>query len=163
MLRITEIEFYFWSDEHQDNTTHEHEQDAGEWRMHNQGLDITFEALGDNTIGQFGGILIRGIYVAGEGDEKKKHINGPRKVLFKIFELMGKVEAQNILQLVPGHFKTPREIHTTMRHGLKTGVISGYEITDDFIKKPYRYFTDKGKLSYPESHWKGLEINELAL
>lgn len=164
LLRITEIEFYFWSDEHQDNTTHDHNRNAGEWRMHNQGIDITFQAEGDKKSGQVGGILIRGIYDKSieEEEEKKRYINGPRKVLFRIFELMGKVEEQSTLQLIPKHFENI-PIHTTSRHGLKESATKDYVIDDKYISKHYRYFTDNGMLSYPASHWKGLEIKELAL
>ncbi len=159
-LRITEIEFYFWSDEHQDYTTHEHNRNAGEWRMHNQGVDITFQAEGDEKSGQVGGILIRGI-LDDKLDGKSRYINGPLKVWFRLFELLGKAEIQGTIQLVPNSFIAPA-IYTTTRHGLKPAVTKNYIIDDKFLSKPYRYFTDKGKLSYPESHWIGLEINELA-
>ncbi|CAN5413569.1 hypothetical protein BH09BAC1_BH09BAC1_17700 [soil metagenome] len=163
-LRVTEIEFYFWSDEHQDYSTHDHNRDAGEWRMHNQGIDITFQAEGDSKCGQVGGILIRGIYDDSIVEDRKisQYINGPRLVMFRIFQLMGKVEAQNTLQLVPGRFQTLPPIYTAQRHGLKEAKTDTYEISKElYMDKANRYFTDKGKLSYPASHWGKLKISEL--
>lgn len=163
ILGITEIEFYFWSDEHKDYTTHEHSRNAGEWRMHNQGLDITLQAEGNNKSGQVGGILIRGIYHQSNDDNKKstQYINGPRMVLFQIFQLMGKVEEESTLQLLPNYFETIPTIYTTTRHGLKPAVTKEYIIDDEFLSKPYRYIAHKERLSYPTSYWKDFAINEL--
>ena len=89
-VEITEIEFYYFKkDIHEDNYTHPHNRDAGEWRLHNQGIDITFE--GNETTD--GGILIRGIK---HGNE---YINGPLKTLSYLFKLMGKVQAPGTFYL----------------------------------------------------------------
>ncbi len=65
-FQITEIEFYYYYYHiHEDNYRHDHKRDEGEWRFHNQGIDITFQA-NEN---QVGGLLILGLKVAGE------HIN----------------------------------------------------------------------------------------
>jgi hypothetical protein len=152
-LRITEIEFYFWSDEHKDYTTHEHNRNAGEWRMHNQGIDITFQAEGNKKSGQVGGVLIRGIYDNSiKEEEKKKYINGPRKVLFRLFELMGNVEEQSTLQLLPNHFEAIPTIYKAKRHGLNVAKTNTYEVTKDFVEAQYRYYTDKENL-YTPSYW----------
>ncbi len=167
-FRITEIEFYYWCPCHQDNTTHYHEQLGGHWRMHTQGLDITLESGGDKDTGHNGGILIRGIYddnhptLRGK-DKPLQYVNGPRKVLFRLFEKMKEVSDANILQLIPGHFPEPDKIHIAKRHGLKPydgGKDKKYEIDDTQINYLYRYFTDKEHL-YNEAYWINAEAEEL--
>nr|NQU91311.1 hypothetical protein [Bacteroidota bacterium] len=87
-FRITEIEFYFYHPEHPDNYTHPHKRKKGEWRFHNQGLDITLS--GNET--QDGGILIRGI-------KNDRYVNGPRKIIYYLFQHFDNVESSNSLEL----------------------------------------------------------------
>src|SRR5688572_17782985 len=68
VFRFTEIEFYYFNEDyHKDQYTHPHKRESGEWRFHNQGIDITFESSEKCD----GGILIRGILIDSE------YVNGP--------------------------------------------------------------------------------------
>lgn len=61
-FRITEIEFYWTSPNHKDDSTYPRkyvDPKQGEWFFHYSGVDI---ALKNEDIGGYGGILIRGIY-----------------------------------------------------------------------------------------------------
>jgi hypothetical protein len=123
-IRFTEIEFYYFDPVHQDNYTHKHRRELGEWRFHNQGLDITFQ--GDET--SDGGILIRGIYVEGE------YYNGPRIVVGKIFEFFSRVDTESNIVLKDTTERSC-DILKTFRH-------IPNEVYPDFHKKHYRYLTD---------------------
>lgn len=106
-INFTEIEFYYYSKNHQDAFTHIHDLDAGKWRFHNQGFDITLR--GDTG---FGGILIRGIEINGE------FINGPRRVLFEIMRFLKPAnEVDNEFGIIKIN-KLEFKIFRTFRHGL---------------------------------------------
>lgn len=109
-IRFTEIEFYYYSKNHDDAFTHEHGSDAGKWRFHNQGFDITLKGESG-----FGGILIRGIEIGG------KYFNGPRRVLFEIMSHLNPVnQIDNKFGLVNNEIKLDLPIFRTFRHGLNT-------------------------------------------
>lgn len=131
VFEFTEIEFYYFHEKnHPDNYTHEHQRDEGEWRFHNQGIDITFESKDDSD----GGILIRGIKT------KDNYVNGPRKILMKIFESLGKVEDENKIILKKKTKKSDNKISKTFRH-------LPNKIQDEkFHNKPYRYYINIEKL-----------------
>lgn len=134
-FRFTEIEFYYFHEKyHPDNYTHEHLRKPGEWRFHNQGLDITFR--GDEK--SDGGILIRGVLVDGE------YINGPRKIVAKIFESFDEITKNNSFTLknIP---KQTVEILKTFRH------LPSKNIEKDYHRKPYRYLIDIDNLSISSS------------
>jgi hypothetical protein len=133
-IRFTEIEFYFFDPIHQDTYTHEHTRNVGEWRFHSQGLDITFQ--GNKTTD--GGILIRGILVDNE------YINGPRKVVGKIFELFGKVTESGTIILSDSSIRK-EEIIKTFRH------LPNKENDPNFQFRPYRYLTDLDICQIPKS------------
>lgn len=129
-LRITEIEFYYFcKGKHEDNYTHTHDRDGGEWRFHNQGLDITFQWDDESD----GGILIRGISYLVENGESKI-ISGPRNVIKKIFESFGKCDEQNTLSLIEAD-RLDCEIIKTFRH------IPNKIVDEKFHNKYYRYIT----------------------
>lgn len=133
-FRFTEIEFYYFHDDyHQDKYTHEHERFEGEWRFHNQGLDITLD--GDDK--SVGGILIRGIEYNGV------YTNGPRNIISRIFEEFGKVNDNNCLRLSQSDAKS-FEITKTFRH------LPNKQVDDLYIHKPYRYLTDLNSLVISE-------------
>lgn len=46
--RFTEIEFYYYCENHKDGYTHVHNMEAGKWRFHNQGFDITLRGETDS-------------------------------------------------------------------------------------------------------------------
>ncbi len=132
-FHLTEIEFYFYHPNHQDNYTHKHRLQEGMWRMHNQGLDITLQGNKE----QDGGILIRGI-------KNEKYINGPRRIVWTLFEHFGQIEKPNIIQLT----KTPRlnkRIIKTFRH------LPNKKIHPGFHKKHYRYLVDLDELQMSDS------------
>lgn len=87
---FVDIEFYHSkTDEQKDDKkkmlTYERETDAGEWFMHDSGVDITFKSDGKEC---YGGILIRGIreILCEKGNAKYKFTNGPKKVMWEIFD-----------------------------------------------------------------------------
>lgn len=132
-FRFTEIEFYYYSEiYHPDNYTHEHNRNAGEWRFHNQGLDLTFQSDEKSD----GGILIRGIL------SESKYVNGPRKVLGEIFQSFGKAFDSTIIILRP---TTRRDvyIYKTFRH------LPNINTDENYHKMHYRYLTDFENLDIP--------------
>ncbi len=110
-FNFTEIEFYYYSPEHQDAFTHVHDVSAGKWRFHNQGFDITIKGdLG------FGGILIRGVeYI---DTSKSIFINGPRRVMFSIMEHLNNVDILNNRFGIADKEKDTLTIFKTFRQGL---------------------------------------------
>ncbi len=134
-FRFTEIEFYYYSEKyHRDEYTHEHDRNVGEWRFHNQGLDLTFQSDEKTD----GGILIRGISF------ENNYTNGPRKVLGEIFKSFGNVFGITTLILKP---TTQRDVdvYKTFRH------LPNKSIFENFHKKHYRYLTDIENLDIPVS------------
>lgn len=134
-FRFTEIEFYYYSEKfHPDEYTHAHDRSAGEWRFHNQGLDLTFQSDEKTD----GGILIRGIL------SDSNYVNGPRKVLAEIFKSFGRAFGSTTFILKP----TPKrdvDIYKTFRH------LPNKNINEKFRKKRYRYISDIEKLDIPAS------------
>lgn len=132
-FEITEIEFYyFFPGVHEDKYTHPHTFEAGKWRYHNQGLDITLQ--GSDI--QDGGILIRGIK---SGD---MYVNGPLKVVQKIYETFAQCTDDNhiILLEVPQNGK---KLLKTFRH------IPNKVSYPEFHHMYYRYLTDLDSLDIP--------------
>ncbi|MBX2964579.1 MAG: hypothetical protein KF845_00435 [Cyclobacteriaceae bacterium] len=126
IFRFTEIEFYYFNEKyHKDEYTHEHERHSGEWRFHNQGIDITFSS--DNA--SDGGILIRGIL------SDLKFVNGPKKSIGKIFEAFGKVTEPTSIVLKDAE-KRETTVIKTFRH------LPNKITFPDFHEKHYRYLTD---------------------
>ena len=125
-FELTEIEFYYYkTGVHEDIYTHRHLRKAGEWRSHNQGLDITLEG-NEN---QDGGILIRGLKHNG------KCINGPLKSLGLLFANMGSVNNPSTLVLKSKNIGD-KQIIKTFRH------IPNKIQDKAFHLKKYRYITD---------------------
>lgn len=129
-FEFTEIEFYFFKKGvHEDVYTNKHKRKAGEWRIHNQGLDITLEGNEE----QYGGILIRGL------SSENTYINGPIKALGFLFESMGSVNNASTLTLKSKDIEK-KNIIRTFRH-IPT------KIQDKVYHfKKYRYITELEKL-----------------
>ncbi|MDU1903853.1 MAG: hypothetical protein E6772_03640 [Dysgonomonas sp.] len=148
IIRFTEIEFYYFhADLHADIYTHAHERNAGEWRFHNQGIDITLqhtEGLSD------GGILIRGILIDG------KYINGPRKVLTSIFKEFGKVTASTSVVLRNAE-KRKYPIIKTFRH------LPNKIVNKDYHGKFYRYLIELDSLIIPPKVKEEIRKNSIEL
>jgi len=86
LYRITEIEFYYKSENHIDTYIHGHElqRQKGKWYFHGSGIDITF---GDDKA--HGGILIRAICKVNEGTEK--YCYGPLNCILEIFSNLSNI------------------------------------------------------------------------
>lgn len=81
LYRLTEIEFYWNSPNHVDNSTYKRKHvdpKSGDWFFHYSGVDI---ALKNEETGGYGGILIRGLFDI----ESKKSIKGPMVCAMKLF------------------------------------------------------------------------------
>lgn len=81
IYRLTEIEFYWTSPKHSDESTYKRnhvDPENGDWFFHYSGVDI---ALKNEAIGGFGGILIRGIHSLKE----KRTYKGPMVCAMKLF------------------------------------------------------------------------------
>ncbi|MDN3205591.1 hypothetical protein [Algoriphagus sediminis] len=142
-FRLTEIEFYYFHPTHHpDEYTHSHKREAGEWRFHNQGIDITFQG---NEV-QDGGILIRGVAINDE------YTNGPINALKRIFESFGSVSAKTIVSL---HDCVPRdlEIIKTFRH------LPNKVTHRDFHLNHYRYLVNLEKLRISNTLKKEIQDN----
>jgi hypothetical protein len=98
---------------------------TGEWRSHNQGLDITLEGNAE----QDGGILIRGLKFG------EKFINGPLKALGLLFESMGSVTNTSTLILIKKDLGQ-KKIIKTFRH------IPNKIQDREYHLKKYRYITN---------------------
>jgi hypothetical protein len=134
VFEITEIEFYyFYPVIHEDNYTHSHKYEAGKWRYHNQGLDITL--LGNEI--QDGGILIRGLKLGSE------YINGPLKVVQKIYETFGVCTDVNRLFLNESP-SNGKKVFKSLRH------LPNKIIYPEYHEAPYRYFTELEMLNIPD-------------
>jgi len=102
---MNEIEFYLFSDNHQDIITYPRRCKEGMWFFHASGVDITFKSLFPNETAEalkqnpflakgaiFGGILIREIVPI---DNLKNSVPGPMNVcdeLFDQFDAFGELE-----------------------------------------------------------------------
>ncbi len=162
--RICEIEFYAYSENHQDPYVHRHPEQLkfGNWYFHQiktkngfsykggnyKGIDLT---LGDNS--NFVGVLIRSI----ESIEMPKRIEGPSLVVDK---LLSDLDADSVAELsssnksmIALHFDpslSSREFVMGPRVGLRP--ISSVENgSRDFMFKPFRYITEPSKAKIGKS------------
>ena len=81
LYRMTDLEVYWTSPTHIDNSVYKRKHTDpthGDWFFHYSGVDIT---LKDDTVGGYGGILIRGIYSLAE----QKQYEGPLVSMMKLF------------------------------------------------------------------------------
>lgn len=79
--RLTEIEFYWTSAKHKDDSTYQRKHvdpKQGDWFFHYSGVDI---ALKNEELGGYGGILVRGIFSL----EEKKTYKGPMVCAMRLF------------------------------------------------------------------------------
>ena len=98
---FTEIEFYLYTNSHQDYITYPRKTTVGNWWFHPSGVDITFGSsdieisydekgkeivsLYDNP--QFGGILIRGLYnIPSHENKEGKYIFGPHNCINELWD-----------------------------------------------------------------------------
>ena len=141
---ITEIEFYYFNErKHPDYYTHDHNRRKGEWRLHKQGLDITFDGTKK---GIDGGVLIRGLRI------QEKYVNGPIRCLREIFKLMGSVQEKNYLQIVKEPLEKAEIIKTT-RH------LPNKVRYEDYHSKEYRYIKNLEQLSITSKEKESIRLN----
>ncbi len=174
IYRITEIEFYY-NDEcdknkHPDPYSHrDYRQRLNEqWYFHRKGrggLDITFGKGEKYKI--YGGILIRAIE---KFDDPNEYIEGPFKVVEKIFEVINSKEDKNILKKrIKGKciFNTNNILHLAKNDLYSQNEIAVYNAPrvglypdkdkpdwEKFIMKNYRYlkYKEKGEKRNKELH-----------
>lgn len=139
---ITEIEFYFYSNNHSDCSIHKskHQLFSNAWYVHTKGrggLDITF---GNEDKKEFGGILIRGI----KSVATNQYIDGPTntlKYILKILDLERK-ELQpllsdintSIIKIIKNDNK-----ENFLFQGPRIGLVQEH---NEYLVSPYRYITD---------------------
>ena len=100
LYRLTEIEFYWNSPNHIDNSTYKRKHvdpNAGDWFFHYSGVDI---ALKNEITGGYGGILIRGLY----DTNNKKTIKGPMVCAMKLFSGTNAFTQSIKTQIIPFSF-----------------------------------------------------------
>lgn len=133
IYRLTEIEFYWTSPTHKDESTYQRKYvnpSTGEWFFHYSGVDI---ALKNDEIDGYGGILIRGIIDIKSG----KHYKGPQVCAMKLFSGIDAFSGSLMTRIISYEF--PQEqTRNTVRIGLgKNAKTSG---TD---KLPYRFIINQ--------------------
>lgn len=142
--RITECEFYYYSENHKDTYVHGHDrqkQTIGEWYFHGSGLDIT---LGNEK--GYGGILLRGIAAVKKESpipKREDAINGPLKICTELFSQLGSIELQrqhsfgfvNIEREKIGACMPETAVFEVPRIGLNKNIDS------KFAEKPYRFLS----------------------
>lgn len=120
-FRLIEIEFYWTSPNHKDNSTYQRnhvEPKNGDWFFHYSGVDI---ALKNEKLGGFGGILIRGIYSISEN----KIYKGPMVCAMKLFSGTSAFSESIITKIVEHKFDK-KTLNKSTRIGLgKNAVESG--------------------------------------
>jgi hypothetical protein len=137
VFRITEAEFYWQSDTHEDKSTYERKHadpEMGEWFFHYSGVDIS---LRDRSANGYGGILIRSIREV-TGDKPKTY-KGPMVCATRLFSGINAFNGTKVARLVPLTF--PKTIvETSGKIGLgKVAKESGAD------KLQYRFFLKPGQ------------------
>lgn len=113
LFRLIEIEFYWNSESHVDNSTYARKYvnpKAGDWFFHYSGVDI---ALRNEDTGGYGGILIRSIF-----DVKNQKIyKGPQVCVMKMFSETNAF-SESIRTMIIEHKFAIHPIISTARIGL---------------------------------------------
>lgn len=131
---LSEIEFYYYSDIHQDPYVHRHPNQlkTGLWYFHNVGQDLTF-----GRDGSYGGILIRGI----TSTDRSHFADGPVKTFEELFNKELAIDDRHVFRvkfseepLIPGEQK----MYSFPRVGLYP---QGREHDEAYFFKRYRYLS----------------------
>jgi len=104
LYRLTEIEFYWNSPNHIDNSTYKRkyvDPKNGDWFFHYSGVDI---ALKNEETGGYGGILIRGLFDL----ERKIMIKGPMICAMKLFSENNAFTQSIKTQIIKYSFQTSK-------------------------------------------------------
>lgn len=113
LFRLTEIEFYWNSPQHNDKSTYNRKHvnpKNGDWFFHYSGVDI---ALRSEKLNGHGGILIREIYCVKED----KVYKGPLVCAMKLFSGTSAFSNSMQTQIVERSFE-PKDLKKTPRIGL---------------------------------------------
>lgn len=110
--RIVEIEFYFYSRDHQDVITYPRYIDAGRWFFHSSGVDLTFKSNGVNNA-CFEGILIRGLYKL--YDKDRKYIFGPQKCVDELWNNLNAFDEAGIKEYPVLKREDEKRFHSNLR------------------------------------------------
>lgn len=144
VYRITEIEFYFKSESHNDEYTHRHnlQMEKERWYFHGSGIDITFGANGF-----YGGILIRAIY----DFTSDNYIYGPLNCLTELFSNIDFVYEKNIsfglAKANPTDFEIDKPI-AAPRVGLNSEKDKGkYDSLYRFLIMPKKRHAEKSRIA----------------
>jgi len=117
VYRFVEIEFYLSKTENaKRKIAYERETSAGEWFLHENGVDISFESNKQF----YGGILVRSLKVAKSFSSNGEFINGPRKCSWYIFDglnAFGHSEHFPVIQ--KAEISESFELGTFKRQGIK--------------------------------------------
>ncbi|QOP45888.1 hypothetical protein [Sulfurimonas paralvinellae] len=139
---ITEIEFYFYSNNHSNCSIHKSEYQlfSNTWYVHTKGrggLDITF---GNKDKKEFGGILIRGI----KSVTTNQYIDGPTNVLKHILKILD-LERKELQPLLLGINTSIIKIikndnkDNFLFQGPRIGLVQEH---NEYLVSPYRYIID---------------------
>lgn len=135
IYRFAEIEFYLYDANEQniDTSTYNRDCKCGEWFFHTSGVDIAFDTVRyGNELIKFGGILIRGIEIYKQNEQKQWKqigvVGGPKLSMYEIFNhcsVMPDVIA------IPDTFNTARKIGAaTKRIGIEDNLCQRYVLDD---------------------------------
>ena len=128
MYRLIELEFYWNSPSHVDNSTYKRKHvdpKSGDWFFHYSGVDI---ALKNEKTGGYGGILIRGLYDV----NKKISIKGPMVCAMKLFSGNNAFTQSIKTQIVQHHFPES-EIVNKERVGLSSQENNSHKLDYAFL------------------------------
>lgn len=131
---VTEIEFYYFSEEHPDPYVHKHPNQlkTGIWYFHDVGQDLTF-----GSDGEYGGILIRGI----SSLDKSRYIDGPVKTFDEMFNRELRLDdAHSLVVKLEGMDFLDKEhkIYDFPRVGMYP---KDREHDEEYLLKPYRFMS----------------------
>lgn len=132
LFRLTEIEFYLFSENHPDEYVHkkDRQKEPALWYFHGSGMDITFGNRMD-----FGGILLRGMMNIRTGE----FISGPLNVVHELFKSSKSVQDTNFGLVMVQHNHTSSEKPVAVpRVGLNKNK------QPEYCDRPYRYIIFAG-------------------
>ncbi len=142
VYRFVEIEFYLRKTESESRKiAYERETCAGEWFLHDNGVDIAFESNKQF----YGGILIRSIKKSVSYTVDGEFINGPRKCSWYIFDgLNAFAHNERITRIEEASVREQIKSNAFARHGIKD---------DDKLFRftiPFELWNHKGYSGFPK-------------
>ena len=142
IFRFVEIEFYLRSTESESRKiAYERETRAGEWFLHDNGVDIAFESNKDF----YGGILIRSLKKSRSYSIDGEFINGPRKCSWHILDGLNAFGHNERLPIIEeASIQENIESKTFTRQGIKD---------DDKLFRftiPLKLWNHKGYTGFPK-------------